>query len=108
MPIQMNYTDPNTGGNATASYWFGTLEHMDRYNSIVVIEYWGYWNQAARSQGKNPIQKYNVIAKFSDLGITGSQTIAQMFAAMDTFALTYQEQNGINNNPPFFQNGTIV
>lgn len=99
MPIQLNYTDPDSGLNISASYWFATAANIDTLSQLVQYDLSGYLNLAAKNAGKQPFKKHIVIPTFGQLGLTGGSTLNQFAAAAYVFALA---------NDLFFSGGTIV
>lgn len=107
MPIQLNYTDPNTGDTRTISYWFAQIATIDRIANTILFTMNGYLSLAAKNANKVPFLSKNIQATFAQLGISGSTTLAQLGNLLDAFALTYTEQLG-STSTTFFSGGTIV
>ncbi len=108
MPIQLNYTDPNTGQNSGTSYWFAQIANIDRINNNVTFTMNGFFNLAAKNAGKLPFASKTIQATFAQLGLSGSTTLAQLGNALDNYALTYSEIITPTQTVVFFQGGTIV
>lgn len=108
MPIQLNYTDPNTGQNSTVSYWFAQIATIDRIANAVTFTMNGFFNQASKNANKAPFLSKQIVATFAQLGVSGSTTMAQLGNLLDAFALTYSELISPNQSVVFFSGGTIV
>lgn len=105
MPIQLNYTDSDTGINLGTSYWFVQVASIDAISNTIIFTINGYLNIAAKNSGKNPFLSKSVIATFSQIGLSGTNTINQLVNAAYNYALTY---NDPATNTIFFGGGTIV
>jgi len=109
MPIQLNYTDPDTGLIAGTSYWFAQLMQIDNINNSVTFNLGGYVSLAAKNANKKPIAQKQISAAFSELGLSGSSTLAQMPTALYNFALTYNFPSIAGaGGGVFFNGGSIV
>ena len=105
MPIQLNYTEPNTGLSASVSYWFLQLGIFDTVNQTVTFTLNGYLSLAAKNSGKAPFLNQTIPVSFAALGVTGASTINQIVTAAYNYALTYTDPlTGLK----FFQGGVIV
>ncbi len=105
MPIQLNYTDSDTGINIPASYWFIISQDFDRLANVARWMFGCYNSLASKNAGKNPFRYREIITTLTSLGITGTTTANQIIAAMETFALNQADpETGIK----FFNGGVIV
>lgn len=105
MPIQLNYTDQDTGIALGTSYWFIQTLHVDQIANLITFEINGYNNIASKTAGKLPFKTKVIRTTFALLGITAASTLAQMLTAMYNFALTYSDPSF---GAVFFTGGTIV
>ena len=100
MPIQLNYTNPATAENISASYWVINRANFDYINNLVEIHIYGWVNLAAFTAHKDPaVIISNRTLTFTQAGVTGSSTNAQMATAVYSYLLT---------NDAFFAGGSIV
>lgn len=110
MPIQLNYTDPDSGQNTGVSYWFVMEVDIIRAdlvlaNNIIKFQIGAYNNLAARNAGKSPF-KYRVgLVTLGQLSLTGASTLATILSNLETFLLTWVDP--LTNTTPF-SGGTIV
>lgn len=105
MPIQLAFTDNNTGLAIPATYWFIETCTIDQLTNNIYFTINGYVSLAQKNAGKNPFLIKSISTTFALLGVTGASTLAQFLTAMYNFALTY---NDPNNPGIFFQGATIV
>ena len=103
MPLQLNYTDSNTGLNLPTSYWFVQYANIDNVNNIITVTIGGYVNIAAKQAGHTQFLTKVMTLPFATLGLTAASTIAQLLTAIYTAALTYTETFIV-----FFNGATIV
>lgn len=99
MPIQLNYTDQNSGLNLTTSYWFIVDATFDFLAGKVQFDVSGYVTLALKTAGKKPFMNRSFVVDLVTLGLTGNSTFAQAATAAYTYALA---------NDGFFSGGTIV
>lgn len=99
MPIQLNYTDPDSGNNIPVSYWIVKDAIFDYINSKVQVDIGGYVTLALKNAGKKSFLNKSYVLDFATLGVTGSSTNTQMAIAAYTWIL---------NNDTFFTGGSIV
>ena len=107
MPIQVNFTDPQTNINVPASYWKISVYDINDDLNTWDVTYAGFKDLASKNQGYGSFTRaQRVFGKFSDLvGINNSSTWAQIKAAIDTFALNYTDPYTLTKP---FNGGTIV
>lgn len=98
MPIQLNFTDPDTGIMIGTSYWFIIEVDIDRILNIVKLSFGAYNNLAAKNAGKRPFRFKDYTTSFTQLGISGTSTLNQLTNAIEVFALA----------DSFFAGGTQV